>query len=127
MGVVRDMDDSRDVQGTEQLSAWTNVYISSISGTLAGILSELIFYGLDSHKIVQQSNTTSSSITHSNPRLLLIKSFQGMLPITILGSGPSYGMFFLCYTPLHAHLKDLTHSDSLSVLIASSKLNGLLM
>ena len=121
------MDDSRDVQGTDQLSAWRKVYISSISGTLAGILSELIFYGLDSHKIVQQSNTTSSSITHSNPRLLLIKSFQGMLPITILGSGPSYGMFFLCYTPLYVHLKDLTQSDSLSVLIASSKLNGLLM
>ena len=114
------MEDNMDVKCTEQ-SASTKVCISSISGTLAGILSELIFYGLDSHKIVQQSNATSS-ITNSNPRLLLMKSLQGMLPITILGSGPSYGMFFLCYTPLHDHLKDLTQSESLSVLIASSKL-----
>jgi len=82
-----------------------------LCGGIAGIWTDLLFYGLDSYKVVQQAG--------KQPKLTNI--FRGALPISVFGSGPSYGCFFLLYSPLREALTSLfgEYSSGVSVLISS--------
>lgn len=84
---------------------------SGVSAGLAGIFTEIIFYGLDSYKVFSQAGG----------EVKISRLFRGAVPVALLGSGPSFGVFFLFYNPL----RDFTLSklgpgqESVSVLLAS--------
>jgi len=82
-----------------------------ISSTIAGILTEILFYGLDSYKVVQQAGKSAK----------FTQLFRGALPIAIAGSGPSTGVFFVLYNPMRNGLNDRLGpgSEGASVLVAS--------
>ena len=104
-------------------TAWTKSIISCCSGSMAGVISEILFYGIDSYKVrlqVTSSANNSSGTTSRTPMASVFSLFRGAVPIAIMGSGPSFGVFFLCYSPLHDYLTRLTNDEPLSVLIASS-------
>ena len=86
---------------------------SGVSAGLAGVLTEVIFYGLDSYKVFSQAGG----------EVKMSRLFRGALPIALLGSGPSFGVFFLCYNPLRnfmsAKLGPGSGQESASVLFAS--------
>lgn len=84
---------------------------TGLSATVAGILTEVIFYGLDSYKVVQQAGE----------KVKFSKLFRGALPIAISGAGPSYGVFFVMYNPLRNVINDRLGpgGESVSVLISS--------
>ena len=82
-----------------------------ISSTIAGILTEIVFYGLDSYKVMQQAGKSAK----------FAQLFRGALPIAIAGSGPSTGVFFILYNPLRNSLNDRLGpgAEGASVLAAS--------
>jgi hypothetical protein len=84
---------------------------TAASATAAGILTEIIFYGLDSYKVMKQMGE----------KVKLSRLFRGTVPLALFGSGPSYGAFFICYNPLRNHLSKAVGAgnESFSVLIAS--------
>ena len=102
------------VDSKQQQSHWRKSIISCCSGAIAGVVSEVLFYGIDSYKVMLQA---SNSI---RPTSSIFNLFRGAVPIAIMGSGPSFGVFFLCYSPLHDYVTTATNDEPLSVLIASS-------
>jgi hypothetical protein len=83
-------------------------FLSGVSGSLAGISTELIFYGLDSYKVSRQAGKS----------VKFNRLFSGAVPIALSGSGPAFAVFFSCYHTV----RDLTQSSqyaSMSVLLAS--------
>ena len=69
--------------------------VMGVSGALAGSMTEIIFYGLDSYKIAKQAGA----------RVIPSTLFRGAIPIALLGSGPSFGVFFAFYSPLTTYFK----------------------
>jgi hypothetical protein len=71
-----------------------------------------LFYGIDSYKVMKQAgqDVKTSSL------------FRGTVPIAIMGSGVSFGLYFVFYYPIrNACVSILGHgSDGVSVLIASA-------
>lgn len=82
-----------------------------LSAALAGILTDVIFYGLDSYKVMLQAGE----------HVKVSKLFRGALPVAIMGSGPSFGAFFICYNPIRNVLNERLGpgQESISVLVAS--------
>lgn len=110
-------------------TSWTKSIISCCSGAIAGVISEILFYGIDSYKVMLQvsskvadNNNRGNFTASSTPMSSVFNLFRGAIPIAIMGSGPSFGVFFLCYSPLHDYFTRLTNDEPLSVLIASSNL-----
>jgi hypothetical protein len=113
-------------------TSWTKSIMSCCSGAIAGVISEILFYGIDSYKVMLQAsskvannnnnNSRGNFTASSTPMSSVFNLFRGAVPIAIMGSGPSFGVFFLCYSPLHDYLTRLTNDEPLSVLIASSNL-----
>lgn len=84
-------------------------FLSGVTGSLAGVSTELIFYGLDSYKVTKQAGKS----------VKFNRLFTGALPIALSGSGPAFAVFFSCYHTV----RDLTQNSqyaSMSVLIASA-------
>mmetsp|Transcript_23743 Transcript_23743/g.53711 ORF Transcript_23743/g.53711 Transcript_23743/m.53711 type:complete len:181 (+) Transcript_23743:165-707(+) len=77
-------------------STSTSALRTGLSGAVAGVVTGLIFYGLDSFKNKQQAG---EKIRYS-------QLFRGALPLTLLISGPSYFVFFVVYQPLRDALSD---------------------
>jgi hypothetical protein len=82
-----------------------------ISGTIAGTITEIVFYGVDSYKLMKQAGE------QVKPSSL----FKGALPIAALGYSASYGIFFMTYNPLRTELTRLfgPGRENLAVLSAS--------
>ena len=73
---------------------------------------DAIFYGLDSYKVMKQAGQRTN----------VYSLFRGTVPIAVIGSGFSFGAFFVFYTPIRNTIKESVgpENDSLAVLIASS-------
>ncbi len=65
-----------------------HAFQSGLGGAFAGISTDLIFYGLDSFKVMKQASNSGK-----NGKIQFSKLFQGALPIAVVGSGPSFGAF----------------------------------
>lgn len=76
----------------------------------AGVFTELIFYSLDSYKVVQQAGEKFKFST----------LFRGALPIALLGSGPSFASFFLFYYPTKSVLEEYVGSSTGIPVLAAS-------
>jgi hypothetical protein len=79
----------------------------ALAGGAAGILTDLIFYSLDSAKVRAQAGRSmmggggsAAASTSSSARSL----FRGALPTAIFGSAPSFAAFFAAYVPIKAAL-----------------------
>ena len=92
-------------------SATVEAINTGISATFAGIATELLFYGLDSYKVVQQAGE----------KVKISKLFRGALPVALAGAGPSYLVFFGLYNPIRNVIDDRMGPgvESASVLVAS--------
>lgn len=76
---------------------------------ISGVVKDVIFYSIDSYKVVKQAGQ----------QVKLSNLFRGTLPIAMLGSGFSFGTFFIFYHPLRNTLVGYTNKESASVLLAS--------
>jgi solute carrier family 25 S-adenosylmethionine transporter 26 len=72
--------------------------VCATAGGLAGTITELVFYSLDSFKIQQQSE--------SGKKLSLSRLYRGALPVALVGSFPSLAVFFGVFTPLKQYSID---------------------
>lgn len=114
------------VNNKQNESSTSAVFIDAIqscnSGAIAGIITELIFYSLDSYKITKQVNVEQKIVNMKlNHKASFMKLWKGALPIALLGSGPSFGIFFLFYNPIHYYTSSTIgyQNESISVLLAS--------
>lgn len=87
----------------------SDVLVQSSSGALAGITADMVFYGLDSYKVMRQAGET----------LKMRRLFRGMVPVAVLGSGPSFAIFFGVYSFAKDTLERATGDSKTSVLLAS--------
>jgi len=92
-------------------SATIEAINTGVSATFAGIVTELLFYGLDSYKVVQQAGE----------KVKISKLYRGALPVALAGAGPSYLVFFGLYNPIRNVIDDRMGPgvESVSVLVAS--------
>lgn len=95
-----------------QLSLLREALFSGGCAIISAATKDAIFYGLDSYKVMKQAGQRTN----------VYSLFRGIVPIAILGSGFSFGAFFVFYTPIRNTIKETIGSknDSLAVLIASS-------
>lgn len=79
---------------------------------VSAVVKDVLFYSIDSYKVVKQAGQ----------QVKLSNLFRGTVPIALLGSGPSFGVFFLFYHPIRDTLSSSlgTGSESASVLLASA-------
>jgi hypothetical protein len=63
------------------------VWMQGATGAFAGITADMIFYGIDSYKLIQQTKE----------KFTISRMFRGMIPVAVLGSGPSFAIFFSAY------------------------------
>jgi len=79
---------------------------------ISAATKDAIFYGLDSYKVMKQAGQKTN----------VYSLFRGTVPIAVIGSGFSFGAFFVFYTPIRNTIKESIgpENDSLAVLIASS-------
>lgn len=94
---------------------------AGLGGAFAGISTDLIFYGLDSYKVMKQASSAPGQ--NGGAKIKFSKLFQGVLPIAVIGSGPSFGVFFAGYGIMRDILQNSGVSDSMAVL-ASSLVNA---
>ena len=89
----------------------TLLVFEAAAGSSAGLATDSIFYGLDSYKVQKQQLGGQVNVRHL---------FRGLLPLTMMGTVPSFGMFFFFYEPCKRVLADVYGlSDSASVALAS--------
>jgi hypothetical protein len=89
----------------------TLLALEAAAGSSAGLATDSIFYGLDSYKVQKQQPGG-----HVNVRNL----FRGLLPLSMMGTVPSFGVFFLVYEPCKRALAEVYGvGDSASVALAS--------
>lgn len=91
----------------------TDSLVNSLSGGLAGSLTEIIFYTIDSFKIQQQTGD----------KISLHRLYRGAVPIALCGAFPSLAVFFGAFTPLKDYVNtdqrgDTTHNGA-GIFIAS--------
>lgn len=80
--------------------------------TIAGIVSEVIFYGLDSYKVVKQMGE----------KVRFSQLFRGTIPLVVFGAGPSYTAFFICYNPLRNWLNSKVGAGNESIAVLASSI-----
>lgn len=78
-------------------------------GASAGIFTEIIFYGLDSYKVMLQAGGKVSST----------KLFKGVIPVAVTGSGPSFAAFFCLYSPLKSILDNNFNKNQAAFIAAT--------
>mmetsp|Transcript_53964 Transcript_53964/g.69291 ORF Transcript_53964/g.69291 Transcript_53964/m.69291 type:complete len:279 (+) Transcript_53964:125-961(+) len=76
--------------------------INSLSGASAGFVTDSLFYGLDSFKT--QSQAKSGTIVFS-------RLFKGLVPLALLGSVPSFGIFFSIYESSKTYLENSGYTN----------------
>ena len=86
-----------------------NTKIEALSGCFAGVCTEVIFYSLDSYKVMKQAGTKVS----------LNRLFNGLLPVLVTGSAPTFGIFFAVYENTKAYLLNSGIISSNPVVCAS--------
>jgi hypothetical protein len=80
---------------TASLTPLTLPLLNFAAGSTAGFSTDVIFYGLDSYK-TQRQQTNAGKMGAVDVRRL----FRGMIPLTVMGTVPSFGIFFAVYEPL---------------------------
>jgi solute carrier family 25 (mitochondrial S-adenosylmethionine transporter), member 26 len=65
-------------------------FVEGVSGAAAGVVTELIFYGLDTYKVMMQAGKPFN----------MSRLFKGAVPMALMGSAPSFGVFFAVYNPV---------------------------
>jgi len=89
----------------------TLLVFEAAAGSSAGLATDSIFYGLDSYKVQKQQLGGQVNVRHL---------FRGLLPLTMMGTVPSFGTFFFFYEPCKRALADVYGlSDGASVALAS--------
>jgi len=83
--------------------------VDALAGATAGVTTDVIFYALDSYKIMKQNNQPI------RPANLL----RGVLPNVLMGSATSFGIFFGLYNVSKRKLDAMRCSSGMSVLISS--------
>lgn len=81
-------------QQCKQAMTATDTLVSSLSGGLAGSITEVIFYTIDSFKIQQQTGD----------KISLHRLYRGAVPIALCGAFPSLAVFFGVFTPLKKYV-----------------------
>ena len=91
--------------------AITEAINSALSAAVAGTISEIVFYGLDSYKVMKQMGE----------KVRISRLFRGAVPLAVMSAGPSYAAFFICYNPLRNCINEKLGSgyESISVLVSS--------
>jgi hypothetical protein len=92
----------------QQPSYWTIARNAGIAGVMAGAGSEGVFYGLDSYKTQLQQGQ----------KIKFNRLFRGMLPVLLIGAGPSFGSFFFLYEPVKVACEQ-SGSSALAVAVAA--------
>ena len=86
-----------------------NTKVEALSGCLAGMFTECIFYSLDSYKVMKQAGT----------EIKISRLFNGLLPVLVTGSAPTFGIFFAIYENSKAFLLNNSIMSSNPVACAS--------
>ncbi|KAJ1447567.1 mitochondrial carrier domain-containing protein [Pelagophyceae sp. CCMP2097] len=68
--------------------AWTE----SVGGASAGVTADMVLYGIDSYKVRLQSGAAFEAAPGGS-------IFRGLVPSLLLGSVPTFGLFFLVFAP----------------------------
>mmetsp|Transcript_39688 Transcript_39688/g.55101 ORF Transcript_39688/g.55101 Transcript_39688/m.55101 type:complete len:300 (+) Transcript_39688:46-945(+) len=107
------------------------IFRNASAGYVGGLVTDVVFYVLDSYKVQQQTQTLSAAGTSISSRIQISQLARGIGPISLLGSGTSFALFFSIYGPLkdgivssHAYASPTTTSpalasNSVSIAIAS--------
>lgn len=85
-------------------------FTDAIAGSTAGLLTDTIFYGLDSYKVQLQSSS-SGKVDYK-------RVFSGILQLPLIGTVPSLFVFFSIYEPIKKYASDIG-GDFAGVLAAS--------
>ena len=78
-----------------------NALFDGIAGAAAGFMADFLLYGVDSYKVMMQSGS----------EIKVNRLFRGVLPVALLGSVPSFGVFFCLYSPTKATLEHVAVSN----------------
>ena len=69
--------------------SWTmnsvNTKVEALSGMFSGMITEVVFYSLDSYKVMKQAG---------NEKIRPSRLFKGIVPVLLTGSAPTFGIFF---------------------------------
>jgi len=90
---------------------------AAFCGSLAGVMTDSLFYAVDSYKVHAQAKAHVDGRIMSFSRL-----FRGLVPSICLGAVPSYGAFFFFYQPLKTSIDEMQGqgaNQALSVIAAS--------
>jgi hypothetical protein len=88
-----------------------NAINEAIAGSIAGVITDTVFYAVDSFKVQKQAGSIKAS---NIPQL-----FRGLPSNLLIGSIPTYSSFFIFYQPIKSYVDPITENQALSVLIAS--------
>jgi hypothetical protein len=93
-----------------------SIYQGVLHGSCAVVsasVKDLTFYGFDSYKLMQQSGAVDPKLS---------RLYRGCIPVAVLGSGLSFGAFFIFYNPVRNGVNQFFGPgyEHVSVLVASS-------
>ena len=77
---------------TAALTSVSLPLLNFAAGSTAGFSTDVLFYGLDSYKTQSQTDLGKRGLD-------IRRLFRGMVPLTLLGTVPSFGIFFAIYEP----------------------------
>lgn len=90
---------------------------AALYGSIAGMMTDTLFYGVDSYKVHAQARAELDGRILSFSRL-----FRGLVPSICLGALPTYAMFFMFYQPIKSKVDKIQGpggSQAVSVVAAS--------
>lgn len=96
----------------ESAPSGRSAFIDGLSGGLSGVITDVIFYSLDSLKVQSQAGE----------KLDIKRLFRGAIPIACCGSFPSFGLFFCLFHQCKQYFCEsgyTTHGVLFSSLIAA--------
>ena len=88
--------------------------IDAAAGATAGVVTDVIFYALDSYKILRQND---QPIRPAN-------LFRGVLPNVLMGSATSFGVFFGVYNVVKREMETVPWASEGSVVLTASIVAG---
>ena len=106
--MVKEDVDKEAAHTAHKRQSWlSGAALSGGCAVVSAATKDAIFYSIDSYKVMRQAGQ----------RIEVNKLFRGTVPIAVLGSGLSFGAFFVCYTPICNVLRDALGSDNESAVV----------
>jgi len=84
------------------------------AGATAGMMTDTIFYSLDSYKVMRQAGD----------KIQVNRLFRGLPFVLVSGSGPSFGIFFGIYGPIKSYLMKIFPDSHIPCSTAASIIGG---